>query len=147
MPVRVVLEGFDDLAQALHQLPDELARQAQGIVRAAAAGALEETRSGYPVGPARKDHEPGEMRRGLTSREVVAPGKFAVLDQSTTFYARFWEEGTPPRKTRKGTPRGQVSAHLNQSLWTISDRYKTRMQIELVELCRAAGFTVDHVLD
>lgn len=148
MPSQVTLEGFDQLSQALRQLPDDLAQQSRGIVRAAAVATLEETRSGYPIGPARKDHEPGEMRRRLTMREIVGRGRYTVLVQSEKFYAWFWEKGTKPRYTRKKQIyRGQVPPHVEHALWTIADRHKTSMQLELVELCRAAGFTVDDVLD
>lgn len=147
---------FTELARELRALPERFKPAIHAIVRKSAEATLEETRGGYP-------EKSGTMKQAMKIRETDKPGVYYVNVDSPIFYAWFWERGTKPRftkgtripgqsrkskaRTGGGLPRGQILPHLEHALWTIGDRQKVAMQLELVQLVEAAGFGVEGALD
>lgn len=138
MPASVRLDGLAELRAALRQLPEELADEANTIVLSNAEHAGREIEAGYPVGPT------GNLRgrvSTVTSRSRLSAG---ALVQSRAPHAYIFEKGTQVRHARNGANRGRMpAASPSQAFIPKAIRARKKMEAELVELVRRAGFTVD----
>jgi len=136
MSVRVLLQGNNELRDALGKLPEALNLEARAIVRTAAETTAAQLRSVYPQGGT------GAMRRGVkvTTRDTTTTVSAKV--RSTTDEATYWEYGTQVRRTSQGFNRGAMPAATGRGLISLAQRNRRRMLDELVALVREAGFTV-----
>lgn len=136
MSVRVLLEGNNELRDALGNLTEELNREARAIVHAAAEKTAAQLKAVYPQGPS------GKMQRGVkvTTRDTTTTTRAKV--RSTTDEATYWEYGTQVRRTNKGFNRGAMPAATGRGLISIAVRNRRAMVDELIALVRSQGFTV-----
>ena len=137
MPVRVILDGFDEFARALNALPVTLTEQAKDPVRAAAAETMTELLAGYPSGTS------GHMKAGVSQDVHDEPAHFAVVVLSTAPEAHLWEYGTRVRSTQKGWNRGSEQGAREKSLHAIADTHQPPLGAALAALLKANSFEVD----
>lgn len=136
MPVRLQMAGLTELRDALRQLPEDLARQADFIVSEHAVAAKNDIVRGYPV------------RTGtLASRVTVTQQRSRVSTQaivrSRAPHAFIYEKGTRTRHTDKGASRGRMpAAPPSAAMIPKAQQYRRHMIEKLIELVRSAGFQV-----
>lgn len=133
MSVHVLLDGLDELRQALRDMPAELTNDALAIVASAADDTASEVRSVYPSGPMRNDVVVVDRSRQHQARFVV---------ESRSEAAVWWEFGTENRTTQQGWNRGAAPAHPDVAVLAIAKRHRAPMRAQLIALVERAGFTV-----
>jgi hypothetical protein len=134
--VRVLLQGNNELRNALKQLPADLNRQARDIVHGAATATAATLRSVYPRGAT------GALRDGVTVTTSDSVTTTTATVRSRAKEAAWWEYGTQVRRTAAGFNRGAMPAATGHGLISIAARERRQMTAQLVELVRAAGFEV-----
>ena len=128
----LALEGIDELRKALRDLPEDLAREARGIVEDSAYDTARDLLAVYPGrGPLRNHVFVVDRSEKLRERWVV---------ESRSAEASWWEFGTENRATQRGWSRGSAPAHEGQGLLSISKPHRRSMIARLYEVVRAAGF-------
>src|SRR5438128_7815746 len=131
---RFEFQGLAELRAALRQLPSELAGEAVSIVDDATGRTESSLLQAYPLG------ETGKMRAGVSSAVVSDRGGVIGTVRSKSPHARLWEFGTAVRATRQGWNRGRAPSHKTEGLVAIAQRERSRMNQQLIELVRRAGF-------
>ena len=138
MSVKLSLVGLQELRQALQKLPEELTREAAGIVEEAANDAKRQVYLSYPT-------KTGNLRKGLRVTQNAGRrfGTTAVL-KSASPHASIFEFGTERRTTNKGANRGRMpEATEAEAFIPKAIRARRKMIRQLIELVRRAGFTVN----
>lgn len=109
MSLQFVVEGLDDLIQALRTLPENLANEAAGIIEHSTQSAAARIREGYP---ARAE----KLRRGVKTK-ITRSGVTVVGRVSSTAktsegisLALLFEIGTQARHNALGANRGSMPA-------------------------------------
>lgn len=141
MSVKVTWTGLTEFKQALRNLPEDLATEAEDIVVRHAEQAGQETEAGYPTGPT------GNLKRGVSVTKDTSRQKLAVVAtvKSRARHAHIFEKGTGPRVTRTGASRGRMPAAPEaQQMIPKVQRARRRMIDALVALVRRAGFEVSN---
>ena len=138
---RLVLEGFTELVNQLHQLPAEIKAQGFAIVKDEAQRAADEIRAAYPPGPT------GTLKRRV---KVDVPSSTVIIAivLSTAPHAHLYEFGTEIRKTRQGWNRGAMWKEPGKPhpvTVPIARRRRAEMERRLADLVRAQGFEVTGV--
>lgn len=136
MPVRVQMNGLDELRAQLRRLPEDLATEAGDIVLAHAEGAKREVEGGYPT-------YRGVLRSRVRVERNRSKVTTAAIVRSTAPHAFIFERGTVQRRTDKGWNRGRMpAASASQAAIPKFIRWRARMVEALIELVRRAGFEV-----
>jgi len=129
------IDGLDELRDAIHTLPTDLARETRPEVEDAAATTASALRAAYPV-------RTGNLRRGVRVRtQTTATGTTATV-QSTAPYAAAWEFGTEIRRTQRGWNRGAAPAHPGQGLMSLAARRRKQLLPLLVDVLERHNFRV-----
>jgi hypothetical protein len=133
---RIEWTGLDELYAALRKLPADLAAEAVDLVDNTVEVTAASLIQSYPRG------DTGNLRGGV--KHSVTPSQFGVSGEvkSTSPHAHFWEFGTQNRKTSKGWNRGKLKDQYNRGLVGIAIRERAKLNKQLVELVRKAGFEV-----
>jgi HK97 gp10 family phage protein len=132
---RVLLEGVDELRDALQRLPADLNREARGEVVAAAEGAAADLRAAYP-------EKTGNLRRGVKVTTTESTASTVAIVKSTAKHAHLWEFGTENRRTQKLFNRGAMPAQYDRGLVGIAIRRRRRLEQALVAIVERHGFQV-----
>jgi Bacteriophage HK97-gp10, putative tail-component len=131
---RLVINGLDELRQALRELPHELAAEASHIVTGAANGAAADIKAAYPV-------RTGNLRDHLSVESFPASGAGAkAVVKNTARHAVLFENGTQARHTKIGANRGAMPPGHVFVPRVIKAR--RRMYQELADLLRRQGLQV-----
>ena len=152
MSVRLLFEGMNELRDALHNLPNELALEAREVVSNAATDAMRETVNAYPIrttnvnpGIHRKTtyFPPGNLRRRVTIVNKSNNASALSVVRSAAPHAHLFEDGTARRTNSKGANRGSMpKAPLSELMIPKVIRIRRRMYEQLIAIVRAAGFVV-----
>jgi len=136
MSVRVLLQGHNELRNALQALPAALNREARAIVEHAAFETARQARA------ATHDRS-GKLDQGITVRTTNTATTVTARVRSGARHAAMWEYGSRPhRRTNRGANRGQMPDHSGAGLINASMHERAIMHAQLVALVRNAGFTV-----
>lgn len=131
-------DGMAEFRAALRRLPEDLAVEASGIVKATAEGVAAQVKGNYPTG------RTGNLVRGVTVTHFEN-GKVAAgaVVKSTAKHAFIFERGTKPRKTSRGFNRGQMpEAPESQRMIPVVVRFRRRMVDQLIAMMERHGLTV-----
>lgn len=132
----VQMTGLVELRAALRQLPAELADEANTYIDDTVEITAARLFQSYPKG------DTGNLRAGIRKESHPSPfGGFGMV-RSTSPHSHLWEFGTQSRKTSKGWSRGAAPSHKPQGLVPIAKQERRRLNQQLVELVRRAGFQV-----
>lgn len=144
MSAKVEWRGLVEFRQALHNLPADLADEAQGIVTSHAQEAERLVQQAYPVGPGnpRKGYQGGNLKAGVRmTQQHTRLGARATV-RSGAPHAHIFEDGTR-RRSYKGADRGVMpKAPDNQRMIPIVVRVRRRMYLQLITMLQKAGFQV-----
>lgn len=133
---RLILDGMDDLKTALRKLPVEMRDEAAEVIDHTAEITASSLRQSYPRG------DTGNLRAGVkVSHERSTFGASATV-KSTSPHAHLFEFGTQNRTTRQGWRRGKSPEHKADGLVPIAQRNRKRMNQQLIDIVRKAGFDV-----
>lgn len=130
---RLMFDGMDELKIVLRQLPVELRDEATEPVVNAGETAASALRQNYPPGP---------MRDGVKVKTERSTFGVSVTVKSTAPESHLWEFGTQNRKTLQGWNRGKAPSHKPEGLVPIAQRNRKRMDQQLIDIVRKAGFEV-----
>jgi Bacteriophage HK97-gp10, putative tail-component len=136
MPNELRIDGLEEFAAALRQLPEELTHDAAVIVRAQADEAMRQMFAAYPV-------DSGQLRRGLRlDPSITDRGTTLTRVRNRTWYAALFEFGTKGkhRHWRTGKDVGPMPA--GQVFVPIAQRRRIIMVTALMDMVRRAGLTV-----
>lgn len=133
---RLVLDGLAELRAALQRLPEELRQEGAAIIDNAAEVTASSLRQSYPVG------DTGNLRAGVSVKTEHTPYGTIGIVTSRSPHAHLWEFGSQNRVTRAGWRRGKSPEHKKEGLVPIAQRNRKKMNQQLVELVRKAGFQV-----
>lgn len=99
---RLVLNGLDELRQALRTLPADLTAEASHLIEGVANGAAADIKAAYPV-------RTGNLRNHLTVTHFER-GRFSAgaIVKNTAKHASIFEHGTQARHTAIGAHRGSM---------------------------------------
>lgn len=131
--------GMEELRQALRDLPEDLSRQAAGIVNGSADEMSQGLIANYPQG------RTGNLRGGVsvTHGDGTTATTAKAVVRSRALIANIFEKGTKTRQTQQGWNRGQMPAPPESSrMIPRAIRARRRMTDQLIALVRAAGFEV-----
>ena len=138
MASKLKLEGLAELRAALRQLPEELAGEANAIVRGHAEDAAQRIKRAYPEGPT------GNLRGRVTTEQNSSKFGGSAIVRSRAPHAHLHEFGTRDRRTKKGAFRGAMpQAPEHERMIPIAIRVRRNMVRALVDLVRRAGFLVE----
>jgi len=152
MGVKINFDGMNELRDGLSRLPQELAAKAAQVVETSAEQAGQSIRSSYPIrqtnlhpGPHRKSpwYPPGNLHNRVTvsNQSSAVSARYAV--KSAAPHAHWFENGTGRRSTQSGANRGSMpAAPISERMIPIVIRVRSRMVSQLIEIVKAAGFTV-----
>jgi hypothetical protein len=131
------LVGLDALRKALRDLPEDLRREADVVVRAQADAMAQDTQRAYPEGPT------GNLRRGVTIKTQSSSFAAVAIVRSRAKHAHFFETGTGARRTDKGYNRGRHPEPAEADKFVLrAIRARRRLTAALVDIVRRAGFEV-----
>ncbi len=152
MGVRLSFDGMDEFREGLRNLPQALASQAAQVVQGSAEQAGQAIRSNYPIrqtnlhpGPRRKSpwYPPGNLHNRVTVTNQSSGVSARYVVKSSAPHAHLFENGTGRRSTQSGANRGSMpAAPIGERMIPVVIRVRARMVSQLVEIVKAAGFTV-----
>jgi hypothetical protein len=123
MSASLTLTGLRDLVRAMDVLPAGLEDKASVVVREAAFDAAEELRSALALGPTGNLRKRVRVKRlNETAYQVISGAPHAFIN----------EEGTKPRRTRKGANRGVSPASKTVARVAASGRRRMNGDLEKV---------------
>ena len=134
MSASVVLDGFDELVQALTNAPKAIRDEAFPIVRKTTEAAAAEIRAVYSQ-HTKTGNLANRVRTAYPSSTVIVG-----IVQSTSPHSHLFEFGTKPRTNARGANRGVMPAH--KTTPAIAARHRAQMYQELREMLARLGFTV-----
>ena len=138
MGVALQWNGLDEFRDALRNLPEHLAAEAEDIVVAAATGAKLTIQTNYPLGPT------GNLKRGVQLSRDRSPAQIKCVVSSRAPHAHIFEKGTDRRKNRRGANRGRMPrAPYGQAFIPAAIRARAVMTDQLVAMLRREGFLVE----
>jgi len=136
--VKLQLDGLAELRAALRNLPEHLTDEATGIVQKAATAAEQRVVANYPQGPT------GNLRRRVSTEHQGSRLTATSRVRSRAPHASIFENGTKPRRNKKGQNRGQMREPQEaQKMVPVVVRERRRMVEELKDMVRRNGFQVD----
>lgn len=133
--MKLELTGLEELKAALHQLPIELHDEAAQYVQEATEKAAQDLVVAYP-------RRFGGLRQGVSHKVVRAQFGITGTVTSKSKQAVWWEFGTQNRRTKQGWNRGRGPSHSKEGLAAIASRVRRRMNEQLLDVVRKAGFQV-----
>ena len=137
MPVKLSLEGMDELRKQLQNLPDDMKQRADFIVTKYASAAKQQIQSGYPLGPT------GNLKNHVTQTNNAGRRTSAVsIVKSTAPHAWIFEHGTQNRRSRFGNRGRMPAADPSKAMIPKVIRLRAQMTNELIDLVKEAGFEV-----
>ena len=133
----VLWTGFDELREALRNLPDHLAAEGGAIVNAATDAFMAEVEAAYPVGPT------GNLKRGLRKLQKSS-GRYGVIYQVKNVAKHAWifENGSQTRRSRSGNPSPMPPGHI---FVPAAIRHRARMYRNLANMLEREGLLVTGV--
>lgn len=135
MSAKLTIHGLAEFQQALREMPEHLAAEAQTIVIAAAENAKQEITEAYPT------RVGGELRSHMRVRhQAVGPLHTRSIVDNTSHLANWFEFGTQARHTRLGANRGSMPP--GHVFVPIAAAARRRMEATLIELILREGFVV-----
>jgi hypothetical protein len=147
--IRLELIGVLELRRLLQTLPQDLHRQAIGIVEGSARRAAASIRAAYPTGtPGRfykgKPIQPGGLKRGVAvtrPRAVDRPLSVTSMVINRAPHALLFERGTETRQNQYGDHRGRMPPGNVFIPRILTNR--RRMYTELAALVQSQGLSVE----
>ena len=134
---RLIIDGLDQLRQALRNLPESLTADAADIVVATAQQAKQDVQLDYPQGPT------GNLRRGVVMDTTRARVSVSARVRSRAPHAALFERGTVRRQTSRGYNRGVMpQAPESERMIPVAIRYRRKMTDALIALVESADFEV-----
>lgn len=139
MGASVRWDGLDDFKRALRNLPEDLAREASGVVTETANAAKRAIQDGYPVGPT------GNLKNRVTVSTAQANSVSAVaIVRSAAPHASIFERGTKTRHTGAGANRGRMPRpDVSERMIPKVQSFRARMVERLIEIVKREGLEVD----
>lgn len=141
MSAKIVVEGLSELQTWLRQLPVHLTAEAFNVIDDTVEVTAAQLTQSYPLG------DTGNLRKGVKTDMTSSNFGVAGIVRSTSKHAHLWEFGTQSRKTKKGWSRGKAPSHKELGLVPIAQRNRKRMNAQLIEIVKKAGFEISGTLD
>jgi hypothetical protein len=132
----VLWTGFDELREALRNLPEHLAAEGGAIVNAATDAFMTEVEAAYP------EHT-GNLKRGLRKLQKSS-GRYGVIYQVKNVAKHAWifENGSQTRRSRSGNPSPMPPGNI---FVPRAVRHRTRMERNLAAMLEREGLLVTGV--
>jgi len=130
------LEGLDELRRALRDLPEDLTREADAVVRSHADECQRLVQAAYPS-------VSGNLARGVTVEHNASKFHTSAIVKSRARHAHLFEFGTQKRRTLSGANRGSMpAAQVDRAMLPIVIRLRKRMVEGLITVVEKAGLKV-----